>query len=144
MLFAGLCMGGGVRSHGVVGDWACEGVCGCKQAPTLVAAVLLHRWHPHVDTHALVCPLAPHRASTGALLWARRLTAQLAAPATMYLWDHIVAGRSILPGAAMLEMALAAGRALGAADWAPLAVSDPPLTRIWTSSWAHHRVQAPA
>jgi hypothetical protein len=67
----------------------------------------------------------------------RRLTVQLAAPATMYLWDHIVAGRSILPGAAMLETALAAGRALGAADWAPLGVTSPRLPRTWTGSRAH-------
>lgn len=35
---------------------------------------------------------------------------QLASSALGYLLDHIVAGRSILPGAAMFEMAAAAGR----------------------------------
>lgn len=35
---------------------------------------------------------------------------QLASSALGYLLDHVVAGRSILPGAAMFEMAAAAGR----------------------------------
>lgn len=43
---------------------------------------------------------------------------QLATEALAYLLDHKVAGRSLLPGAAMFEMAAAAGRTLagGAAD----------------------------
>ena len=44
-----------------------------------------------------------------------------------FLWDHVVAGRSILPGAAMLEIASAAGRTLaqdGAADGDAPAVVD--------------------
>ena len=44
-----------------------------------------------------------------------------------FLLDHIVAGRPILPGAAMLEMASAAGRTLaqdGAADAVTVAIVD--------------------
>lgn len=38
-----------------------------------------------------------------------RFVAQLAHPALAYLLDHIVAGRALLPGAAMLEATAAAG-----------------------------------
>ena len=37
---------------------------------------------------------------------------QLTHPSVAFLWDHIVAGRSILPGAAMMEFAAASGSAL--------------------------------
>ena len=43
---------------------------------------------------------------------ARRLSVQLRSDSLTYLWDHVVAGRSILPGAAMFEMAAAAGQVL--------------------------------
>jgi acyl transferase domain-containing protein len=36
--------------------------------------------------------------------------AQLERPALGFLWDHTVQGRTILPGAAMCEMAVAAGK----------------------------------
>ncbi|KAK9803996.1 hypothetical protein WJX72_011444 [[Myrmecia] bisecta] len=41
-----------------------------------------------------------------------RFTMRLASPDLSYLWDHIVQRRSILPGAAMFEMAAAAARGL--------------------------------
>ncbi len=44
-----------------------------------------------------------------------------------FLLDHVVAGRPILPGAAMLELASAVGRTLaqdGAADAATVAIID--------------------
>lgn len=39
-------------------------------------------------------------------------TGQLTHVAVAFLWDHIVAGRSILPGAAVMEFAAASGSAL--------------------------------
>ena len=36
--------------------------------------------------------------------------AQLGRPALSFLWDHTVQGRTILPGSAMCEMAVAAGK----------------------------------
>ena len=45
------------------------------------------------------------------LLWGRFQT-QLAGPGLAYLWDHMVAGRSIMPGAGMAEMASAASHSL--------------------------------
>ena len=60
---------------------------------------------------------------------ARRLSAQLVAPALAPLHDHIVAGRSILPGAAMFEMALAAGRALCNMVWEARTCLAHPLGR---------------
>ena len=41
-----------------------------------------------------------------------RFQTQLAAPDLAYLWDHMVAGRSIMPGAGMAEMASAASHSL--------------------------------
>lgn len=42
----------------------------------------------------------------------RRFMTQLAQPALSYLMDHIVAGRCLLPGAAMFEATAAAGSTL--------------------------------
>ena len=42
----------------------------------------------------------------------RRFSAHLGNSWLDYLWDHLVGGRSILPGAAMLEMAAASGQLL--------------------------------
>lgn len=61
--------------------------------------------------------LLPIHARSSRCWGGRRLGAQLGGPALALLQDHIVAGRSILPGAAMFEMAAAAGRALGGTDW---------------------------
>lgn len=41
-----------------------------------------------------------------------RMTGRLDAAPVSFLWDHLVAGRSILPGAGMMEFSAASGRAL--------------------------------
>ena len=41
-----------------------------------------------------------------------RFQTQLAGPGLAFLWDHLVAGRSIMPGAGMAEMASAASHSL--------------------------------
>ena len=46
----------------------------------------------------------------------RRFMTQLAQPALSYLMDHIVAGRCLLPGAAMFEATAAAGSTLADAS----------------------------
>ena len=54
--------------------------------------------------------------------------AHLGRPGLAWLWDHCVQGRSILPGAAMLELAMAAGKVRGGStpsDVTPLATGMP-------------------
>ena len=41
-----------------------------------------------------------------------RFAPQLKAPALSFLWDHVVAKRSIMPGAGMFEMTACAARSL--------------------------------
>lgn len=41
-----------------------------------------------------------------------RIVGRLDAAPVVFLWDHIVAGRSILPGAGMMEFTAATGQAL--------------------------------
>ena len=42
----------------------------------------------------------------------RRFSAALKAPGLAFLWDHVVAGRSIMPGAGMMELTSMQGRML--------------------------------
>ena len=57
-----------------------------------------------------------------------RVALQLATERLAFLMDHVVAGRSILPGAAMFEAAAAAGRTLSlSADSVPSAAAAPDL-----------------
>ena len=77
-------------------------------------------------------PVLPLR---GVLPLCARFTAPLASEALAYLLDHRVAGRSLLPGAAMFEAVAAAGRTLAgaAADGhaaAALAGADLCLVRV--------------
>lgn len=56
--------------------------------------------------------LKPRKRLTIRVVCTRRFDVNLAIPALAFLCDHLVAGRPILPGAAMFEAALAAARAL--------------------------------
>ena len=79
---------------------------GCLAARCAISSLWQRRrlWYT-VPPHALLSQLAASRPVV-------QLQAKLGTATLTYLWDHIVAGRSLLPGAAMLEAALAAARLL--------------------------------
>lgn len=56
-----------------------------------------------------------------------QVQAALNRPALSYLWDHRVQGRAILPGAAMFEMAVAAGKV------SPSYMAPPAMTALYLS-----------
>ena len=75
-------------------------------------------WFTPVELHVFLshaCAVA-RASSIGAHI---RLEARLSKAALAYLWDHRVAGRVLLPAAAMLEMAAAAAGALAQAAGLP-------------------------
>ena len=75
-------------------------------------------WFTPVQLHVLLshaCAVA-RASSTAAQI---RLETHLSKAALAYLWDHRVAGRALLPAAAMLEMAAAAAAALAQAAGLP-------------------------
>lgn len=75
-------------------------------------------WFMPVELHVFMshaCAVA-RASSTGTQIW---LEARLSKAALAYLWDHRVAGRALLPAAAMLEMAAAAAAALAQAAGLP-------------------------
>ena len=57
-------------------------------------------------------------------MWVCRFLVQLSQPALSYLMDHIVAGRSLLPGAAMFEATTAAGCTLAEKSSVDLCLAD--------------------
>ena len=59
-------------------------------------------------SHPLLWNLLKTAGMTGAVA----AQAQLKRPALNFLWDHSVQGRTILPGAAMFEMAMAFGKVI--------------------------------
>ena len=59
-----------------------------------------------VTSHPLLSSVRREASGSAAVA----VQAQLGRPALGFLWDHTVQGRTILPGAAMCEMAVAAGK----------------------------------
>ena len=57
-------------------------------------------------------------------IWTCRFLVQLSQPVVSYLMDHIVAGRSLLPGAAMFEATTAAGCTLAGRSGVDLCLAD--------------------
>ena len=69
--------------------------------------------HPHTERHKLAAAqlnLCPPSLSEPTI--ACRFASDLRAPALAFLWDHVVAGRSIMPGAGMMEFTTVQGRML--------------------------------
>ena len=69
--------------------------------------VILCRLWPAVPANPLVAMASPSMRARMC-----RFTAVLKAPRLAYLWDHAAGGRPLLPAAALLEMAAAAGSCL--------------------------------
>jgi acyl transferase domain-containing protein len=65
--------------------------------------------------HSLVCSAAAALSGSSRSV---QFEVQLSHPSVAWLFDHIVGGRPVLPGAAYLEVALAAGRQLLGSDYA--------------------------
>jgi hypothetical protein len=105
-----------------------DGICRCHSVSIVTCAECCC-----LGQYVLALP-ALHALYSGARSWLEepssrgaahahcRFALQLATERLAYLMDHVVAGRSILPGAAMFEAAAAAGRTLSLlSDSTPLA-----------------------
>ena len=111
----------GTNAHAVVSAPTGSGP-GLGQGPTCEQPPQQWRqrrhWFTPVELHVLLSharAVASAR-SSGAQI---RLETRLSRPSLAYLWDHQVAGRALLPAAAMLEMAAAAAATLAQAAGLP-------------------------
>lgn len=85
------------------------------QLADMCRTVAAYRRCVNLHCCCVVCQVTSHPLLWSALADGRGATAvvvqaQLGRPALSFLWDHTVQGRAILPGSAMCEMAVAAGK----------------------------------